>query len=38
MVERNKVKSPKNMLALCDESIVDELLLTFSKPDAQLKR
>lgn len=37
MVERNKPKSPRNMVALCDENIVDELLLSLSKPEAQLK-
>ncbi|XP_030386391.1 mediator of RNA polymerase II transcription subunit 24 [Scaptodrosophila lebanonensis] len=34
MVERNKLKNPKRILALCDESIVDELLLSLSKPEA----
>ncbi|XP_017011889.2 mediator of RNA polymerase II transcription subunit 24 [Drosophila takahashii] len=38
MVERNKLKNPRQILALCDDSIVDELLLSFSKPEtAQLK-
>ncbi|KAI8120832.1 Mediator of RNA polymerase II transcription subunit 24 [Lucilia cuprina] len=37
MVERNKPKNYHNMIAMCDENIVDELLLSFSKPEAQLK-
>ncbi|XP_039229420.1 mediator of RNA polymerase II transcription subunit 24 [Drosophila yakuba] len=38
MVERNKLKNPRQILALCEDSIVDELLLSFSKPEAaQLK-
>lgn len=37
MVERNKPKNPRNMIAICDENIVDELLMNFSKPDAQMK-
>lgn len=38
MVERNKLKNPRQILALCDDSIVDELLLSLSKPEAaQLK-
>ncbi|KAH8301958.1 hypothetical protein KR044_001297 [Drosophila immigrans] len=38
MMERNKLKNPRQILALCDDSIVDELLLSFSKPEtAQLK-
>ncbi|XP_055373342.1 mediator of RNA polymerase II transcription subunit 24 [Condylostylus longicornis] len=37
MVEHNRMKYPKNMVALCDETIVDELLLTLKKPDGQLK-
>ncbi|XP_013111291.2 mediator of RNA polymerase II transcription subunit 24 isoform X1 [Stomoxys calcitrans] len=37
MVERNKPKNPRKMIAICDENIVDEILMTFSKPDAQLK-
>ncbi|XP_073842226.1 mediator complex subunit 24 [Musca autumnalis] len=37
MVERNKPKNPRNMIAMCDDNIVDELLLTFSKPDTQMK-
>ncbi|XP_017843527.2 mediator of RNA polymerase II transcription subunit 24 [Drosophila busckii] len=38
MMERNKLKNPRQILALCDDSIVDELLLSLSKPEsAQLK-
>uniref|UniRef100_A0A1I8N1J8 Mediator of RNA polymerase II transcription subunit 24 n=1 Tax=Musca domestica TaxID=7370 RepID=A0A1I8N1J8_MUSDO len=37
MFERNKPKNHRNMLAMCDDNIVDELLLTFSKPDTQMK-
>ncbi|XP_026849415.1 mediator of RNA polymerase II transcription subunit 24 [Drosophila persimilis] len=38
MVERNKLKNPRQILALCDDSMVDELLLSLSKPEAaQLK-
>ncbi|XP_017074176.1 mediator of RNA polymerase II transcription subunit 24 [Drosophila eugracilis] len=38
MVERNKLKNPRQILALCDDAIVDELLLSLSKPEAaQLK-
>ncbi|TMW52032.1 hypothetical protein DOY81_002884 [Sarcophaga bullata] len=37
MVERNKPKNHRNIIALCDENIVDELLLSFSKPEAQMK-
>ena len=37
MVERNKMKSPRNMVAQCDEAIVDELLSLLSKPDGSLK-
>ncbi|EDV95942.1 mediator of RNA polymerase II transcription subunit 24 [Drosophila grimshawi] len=40
MMERNKLKNPRQILALCDDSIVDELLLSLSKPEAaaQLKQ
>ncbi|EDW79003.1 uncharacterized protein Dwil_GK12010 [Drosophila willistoni] len=38
MVERNKLKNPRQILALCDDAIVDELLLNLSKPEtSQLK-
>ncbi|XP_017863342.1 PREDICTED: mediator of RNA polymerase II transcription subunit 24 [Drosophila arizonae] len=38
MMERNKLKNPRQILALCEDSIVDELLLSLSKPEAaQLK-
>uniref|UniRef100_A0A1A9WLL4 Mediator of RNA polymerase II transcription subunit 24 n=1 Tax=Glossina brevipalpis TaxID=37001 RepID=A0A1A9WLL4_9MUSC len=37
MIERNKPKNPRNMIVMCDENIVDELLLNLSKPEAQLK-
>lgn len=37
MAERNKPKNPRNMIALCDEQIVDELLLSLRSPEAQHK-
>ncbi|XP_054732184.1 mediator of RNA polymerase II transcription subunit 24 [Anastrepha obliqua] len=37
MAERNKPKNPRNMIALCDEQIVDELLLSLRNPEAQHK-
>lgn len=37
MFQKNKRKSPKSIVQSCDESIVDELLMTLSKPDGQMK-
>ncbi|XP_067643871.1 mediator of RNA polymerase II transcription subunit 24 isoform X2 [Eurosta solidaginis] len=37
MAERNKPKNPRNMIALCDEQIVDELLLSLRNPESQHK-
>lgn len=32
-----KIKNPQDMIDLCDNNIVDELLLAFSKPDCPVK-
>uniref|UniRef100_W8BVH2 Mediator of RNA polymerase II transcription subunit 24 n=2 Tax=Ceratitis capitata TaxID=7213 RepID=W8BVH2_CERCA len=37
MAERNKPKNPRNMIALCEEQIVDELLLSLRNPETQHK-
>lgn len=37
MIERNKKKSPMNMVQICDPNKVDELLLNFNSPENSLK-